>query len=165
MLKVDLLKREVTEARRTVEVARGEYETIKARHGDEFNRLEKSRCASFKRMWLAFARTQAAHAERAMQVWRAVAEDLGASPEEWRGAEEAKGGGDGEDREGTVNGPRWTSRPPQRRRRRRRPWMWVYVAVPVSVPRATTLEVVVLVLVAWGVRGRARTTRSWIWPD
>ena len=91
MLKVDLLKREVFEARQTVEVARGEYETIKARHGDEFNRLEKSRCASFKRMWLAFARTQAAHAERAMQVWRAVAEDLGASPEEWRGAEEANG--------------------------------------------------------------------------
>ena len=91
MLKVDLLKREVVEARGAVERARGEYETVKARHGDEFARLEKNRCASFKRMWLAFARTQAAHAERAMQVWRAVAEDLGASPEEWRGAEEANG--------------------------------------------------------------------------
>ena len=89
MLKVDLLKREVTEAHGAVERARGEYETVKARHGDEFSRLEKSRCASFKRMWLAFARTQAAHAERAMQVWRAVAEDLGASPEEWRGTEQA----------------------------------------------------------------------------
>ena len=92
MLKVDLLKREVTEARAAVERARGEYETVKARHGEEFPGLEKNRCASFKRMWLAFARTQAAHAERAMQVWRAVAEDLGASPEEWRGTERADAG-------------------------------------------------------------------------
>ena len=92
MLKVDLLKREVTEARAAVERARGEYETVKARHGEEFPGLEKNRCASFKRMWLAFARTQAANAERAMQVWRAVAEDLGASPEEWRGTERADAG-------------------------------------------------------------------------
>ena len=93
MLQVDLLKREVAEASVAAERARGEYETVKARHADEFSRLEKSRCASFKRMWLAFARTQAAHAERAVQVWRAVAEDLGASPEEWRGTERADAGG------------------------------------------------------------------------
>jgi sorting nexin-1/2 len=92
MLQVDLLKREVAEASVAAERARGEYETVKARHADEFSRLEKSRCASFKRMWLAFARTQAAHAERAVQVWRAVAEDLGASPEEWRGTERADAG-------------------------------------------------------------------------
>ena len=92
MLQVDLLKREVAEATVAAERARGEYETVKARHVDEFSRLEKSRCASFKRMWLSFARTQAAHAERAVQVWRAVAEDLGASPEEWRGTERADAG-------------------------------------------------------------------------
>ena len=105
MLKVDLLKREVAEASVAAERARGEYETVKARHADEFSRLEKSRCASFKRMWLAFARTQAAHAERAVQVWRAVAEDLGASPEEWRGTERADAGG-GEGPSSAAGGPR-----------------------------------------------------------
>jgi sorting nexin-1/2 len=83
MLKVDLLKREVHEARRAAEAAAAERETIKKRQAGEFFRLEKNRCASFKRMWLAFARTQVTHAERALQVWRALAEDLGASPEEW----------------------------------------------------------------------------------
>jgi hypothetical protein len=45
--------------------------------------LEKSRAVSFKKMWLAFARTQVAHAEKVLTVWRQVAEDLGASAEEW----------------------------------------------------------------------------------
>ena len=30
--------------------------------------------------------TQVAHAERALSVWRAAAEELGASPEEWTNA-------------------------------------------------------------------------------
>ena len=34
-------------------------------------------------MWLAFARTQVRHAEKVLQVWRAVAEDMGADPSEW----------------------------------------------------------------------------------
>ena len=42
MLQVDLLKREVAEATVAAERARGEYETVKARHVDEFSRLEKS---------------------------------------------------------------------------------------------------------------------------
>ena len=83
MLKVDLLKRETVEAERLVALARVTYDTVKSRNADEFVALEKSRAVSFKKMWLAFARTQVAHAEKVLTVWRQVAEDLGASAEEW----------------------------------------------------------------------------------
>ena len=103
MLKVDLLKRETHEARVAVDLAKAEYEKVKKRHAEEFVRLERSRSGSFKKMWLNFAKTQVAHAERALQVWRAVAEDLGASPEEWKASAE----GINEERvnEGGINSP------------------------------------------------------------
>ena len=58
-------------------------EEMKTIQREEFARLERTRAGAFEDMWLGFARTQAAHAERALSVWRALAEDLGASPDEW----------------------------------------------------------------------------------
>ena len=63
MLRVDQLKRELAETQATSEAAAREYAHIKERHGEEFARLEASRSATFKDMWLGFARTQVAHAE------------------------------------------------------------------------------------------------------
>ena len=72
------------EALRSASVGvKAEYENIKERHAEEFKRLETARTDTFKNMWLAFARVQVLNAERASQVWKAAAEELGASPEEW----------------------------------------------------------------------------------
>ena len=89
MRKVDELKRELAEAAAAAEGARAEYHHIQGRHQEEFRRLEETRAKEFKNMWLGFARTQAAHAERALGVWRAAAEELGASPNEWRKDDDA----------------------------------------------------------------------------
>lgn len=83
MLRVDALKRELVGARAAADAAASEYEEMKTIQRDEFARLERTRAGAFEDMWLGFARTQAAHAERALSVWRALAEDLGASPDEW----------------------------------------------------------------------------------
>ena len=93
MLRVDQLKRELAETQAASEAASREYAHIKERHREEFARLEASRSVTFKDMWLGFARTQVAHAERALSVWRAVAEDLGASPDEWKDTSARAGAG------------------------------------------------------------------------
>jgi hypothetical protein len=50
-------------------------------------------------------RYDAAHAERALSVWRAAAEELGASPDEWRKDTVTAGAGAG----GGAQGPGGTS--------------------------------------------------------
>ena len=83
MHKAEMLRRELAADEAAVEAARTEYSHIQGRHQEEFKRLEESRSREFKAMWLAFARTQVRHAEKVLQVWRAVAEDMGADPSEW----------------------------------------------------------------------------------
>lgn len=93
MKKVDDLKRELAENSAAAEAVRTEYQHIQERQREEFRRLEETRAREFKKMWLGFARTQVAHAERALSVWRAVAEELGASPDEWQNTNAMAGSG------------------------------------------------------------------------
>ena len=83
MHKAEMLRRELAADEAAAEAARTEYSHIQGRHQEEFRRLEESRSREFKAMWLAFARTQVRHTEKVLQVWRAVAEDMGADPSEW----------------------------------------------------------------------------------
>jgi len=81
--KIEQLKRELEETNRLAENARREYDCIRARQSNEFARSEKERVEDFSSMLLGLARVQVAQAERTLSVWRNLAEELGASPEEW----------------------------------------------------------------------------------
>jgi len=82
-VKIEQLKRELEETNRLAENAKREYDCIRARQANEFARSEKERVEEFEQMLLGLARVQVAQAERTLSVWRSLAEELGASPEEW----------------------------------------------------------------------------------
>ena len=82
-VKIEQLKRELEVTNRLAENAKREYDCIRARQANEFARTEKERVEEFEQMLLGLARVQVAQAERTLSVWRSLAEELGASPEEW----------------------------------------------------------------------------------
>ena len=82
-VKIEQLKRELEETNRLAENAKREYDCIRARQANEFARSEKERVEEFEQMLLGLARVQVAQAERTLSVWRSLAEELGASPQEW----------------------------------------------------------------------------------
>ena len=84
MKKVEDLKLELDATRATGERAREDYNTIQERHREEFSRLEKERVGQFHSMLLNYARVQVANAERSLSLWRGLAEEFGASADEWR---------------------------------------------------------------------------------
>lgn len=92
MKKVEEWKSELETTKATGEQAKADYETIQERHREEFARLEKERVADFHAMLLNFARVQVSNAERSLSLWRGLAEEFGASPDEWRTPEPEKAG-------------------------------------------------------------------------
>ena len=84
MKRVEELKLELETTKLTGENARADYKTIQERHRVEFARLEKERVAQFHAMLLNYARVQVSNAERSLSLWRGLAEEFGASPDELR---------------------------------------------------------------------------------
>mmetsp|Transcript_7789 Transcript_7789/g.14719 ORF Transcript_7789/g.14719 Transcript_7789/m.14719 type:complete len:651 (-) Transcript_7789:276-2228(-) len=79
--RVDDLAREIQACEASQRAAVAEYERIKSRNLDEWERLTNERQHDFSLMLSGVARVQAAHAERAASVWLAVAKEFGASVE------------------------------------------------------------------------------------
>ena len=92
MKKVEDLKLELDATRATGEQAKVDYKIIQDRHREEFARLEKERVAQFHAMLLNYSRVQVANAERSLSLWRGLAEEFGASADEWRTPEPEKSG-------------------------------------------------------------------------
>ena len=84
MKKVQDLKLELDATRATGNQAKSDYDMIQERHREEFARLEKDRVTQFHAMLLNDARVQVANSERSLSLWRGLAEEFGASADEWR---------------------------------------------------------------------------------
>jgi len=84
MKKVQDLKLELDATRATGNQAKSDYDMIQERHREEFARLEKDRVTQFHAMLLNYARVQVANSERSLSLWRGLAEEFGASADEWR---------------------------------------------------------------------------------
>ena len=80
--RVEDVRRDLIESRTAAEEAQREYGCIQGRQQEEFSRLEKERVEEFRKMLLGFARVNLAHTERTLTVWRTLAEELGANPNE-----------------------------------------------------------------------------------
>ena len=71
--KVSEAERELNEAQRRVEAARGAYETIVQRMSEELVRFQRERAAEFAAVLRAFAAAQAQLAADSAKAWRALA--------------------------------------------------------------------------------------------
>jgi len=72
-------ERELNEAQRRVEAARGAYETIVQRMSEELVRFQRERAREFAAVLRAFAGAQAQLAADSAKAWRALAPVAGAA--------------------------------------------------------------------------------------
>jgi len=72
-------ERELNEAQRRVEAARGAYETIVQRMSEELVRFQRERAREFAALLRAFAAAQAQLAADSAKAWRALTPVAGAA--------------------------------------------------------------------------------------